>query len=92
MQLPWLPLDLHVKGATRHDPMPQNQDPQKRPVEATAAVTLVAGRVPNSSRLAPARLMAALIRRVEYGREHTGARGTLFHHQDVVLVMPASLR
>ena len=55
-------------------------------------VTLVAGRVPNSSRLAPARLMAALIRRVECGREHTGARGTLFHHQDVVLVMPASLR
>lgn len=55
-------------------------------------VTLVAGRVPNSSRFAPARLVAALIRRVEYGREHTGARGTLFHHQDVVLVMPASLR
>ena len=55
-------------------------------------VTLVAGRVPNSSRFAPARLVAALIRRVEYGREHTGARGTLCLHQDVVLVMPASLR
>ena len=60
-----------------------------------------------SSRLAAVRRIAALIRRVESdpeharssrlrrvecGREHTCARGTLFLNEDAVLVMLASLR